>query len=127
MNKDKNILLLAYLGDAVYELYIRTYLTNKSIVKVNELNHLAKEYVSANSQSKFLKEMIENNFFKEDELDIIYRARNHKGSKHPKNASIITYKYATGLEALIGVLYLDKKNNRIEEIMEYIVGDKICL
>ncbi len=118
-----NVLALAYLGDAIYEIYIREYLLNKNIVKVKELQEEAIKYVSAKSQSEFLKKIIENNFLNEEEITIIKRARNHKSHKAPKGTNIITYKNSTGLEALIGYLYLNKKRNRIEEIMKYIVGD----
>ena len=118
-----NVLALAYLGDSIYEIYIREYLLNKNIVKVKELQEEAIKYVSAKSQSEFLKKIIENNFLNEEEIAIIKRARNHKSHKAPKGTNIITYKNSTGLEALIGYLYLNKKRNRIEEIMKYIVGD----
>ena len=117
-----NVLALAYLGDAIYEIYIREYLLNKNIVKVKELQEEAIKYVSAKSQSEFLKKIIENNFLNEEEIAMIKRARNHKSHKAPKGTNIITYKNSTGLEALIGYLYLNKKRNRIEEIMKYIVG-----
>lgn len=123
MNKDKNSLALAYLGDCVYEIYIREYLINKGISKVNDLQKEAVKYVSAKSQCKFLTKMIEENFLTEEELEIVYRARNHKTKSHPKNTDIITYKYATGLEALFGVLYLDKNISRIEELIKYILGE----
>ena len=119
--KNINVLALAYLGDAIYEIYIREYLLNKNIVK--ELQEEAIKYVSAKSQSEFLKKIIENKFLNEEEIAIIKRARNHKSHKAPKGTNIITYKNSTGLEALIGYLYLNKKRNRIEEIMKYIVGD----
>ena len=66
--------------------------------------------------------MMDNNFFSEEELNIIMCARNHKSNHRPKNCDIITYKYATGFEALIGYLYLEEKNDRIEEIINYIIG-----
>jgi len=86
-----NSLTLAYLGDAVYELYIRKYLIKKGIVKVNELQKAATSYVSAKSQSFYLEKMINDNFFEEEEKTIIKRARNHK-SHGNKNTDIITYK-----------------------------------
>lgn len=118
-----NVLALAYLGDAIYEIYIRKYLLSKNIVKVKDLQKESINYVSANSQSLFLKQMIENNFLTEEEIDIVLRARNHKGCRHPKNTDIITYKYATGLEALIGYLELNNKKDRIEQIMNFIIGE----
>ena len=120
---DINSLSLAYLGDAVYELYIRSYLLNKGNIKVKELQMMAVNYVSANAQSNFLDKMFENGFLTEEETDIIKRARNHKCHKSPKNTDIITYKKATGLEALIGYLYMNNNKMRIEKIMNYIVGE----
>lgn len=121
--KDMNVLTLAYLGDTIYERYVREYLVKKGIVKVKDLQSEAINYVSARSQSKFLKDMINQNFFNDEEISIIMRARNHKGCAHPKNTDIVTYKHATGLEALIGYLYLDDKQDRIDEIMKYIIGE----
>lgn len=116
----KNSLVLAYLGDSIYEVYIRKYLIDKGIVKVKELQSESIKYVSASSQSKFLKEMMDNNFFNEEELSIIITARNHKNNHKPKNCDILTYKYATGFEALIGYLYLKDNISRLEEIINYI-------
>lgn len=121
-----NILVLAYLGDSVYEIYIREYLIKKGIVKVKDLQSEAVNYVSARKQCEYLKKMLDNNFFNEEEKSIIMRARNHKGSAHPKNTDIVTYKHATGLEALVGYLYLERKKTRIDEIMKYIIGEEKC-
>ena len=118
-----NVLALAYLGDAIYEIYIREYLLNKNIVKVKELQEEAIKYVSAKSQSEFLKKIIESNFLNEEEIAMIKRARNHKSHKAPKGTNIITYKNSTGLEARIGYLYVNKKRNRIEERRKYSEGD----
>ena len=117
-----NVLVLAYMGDTVYEDYIRKYLINKGIGNVNDLQTAALNYVSAKSQAKFLTEMIDNNYLSEKELDIVKRARNYKTTSHPRSCDIITYKYATGLEALIGYLYLDGNIERVNEIMNFILG-----
>lgn len=116
-----NVLVLAYMGDTVYEDYIRKYLINKGIGNVNDLQTEALKYVSAINQAKFLTEMIDNDKLSEKELDIVKRARNYKTTSHPKSCDIITYKYATGLEALIGYLYLDNNIERINEIMNFII------
>ena len=121
MNKQINSLSLAYLGDAVYELYIRTYLLDSN-KKVGDLQKEAINYVSAKAQSSFLDKMIENTFLNEEEINIVKRARNHKSHSN-KSTDIITYKKSTGLEALIGYLKITNNNNRIKEIMKYIVGD----
>ena len=125
-NKDINVLVLAYLGDNVYEYYVRRFLINSKISNVNDLQKNAVNYVSAKNQAKFIQEMLNENFFDEEELSIIKRARNHKGVSHPKNCDIITYKYATALEALIGYLKLEGKEERIEIIMKKILGGSIC-
>lgn len=117
-----NVLVLAYLGDVVYELYIRNYLINKGINKVNDLQKEAVKYVSAKAQSDFLERMLKDNFLTDEEISIVKRARNHK-SHGTKSADIVTYKRSTGLEALIGYLSFIGFNGRIKEIMDYIVGD----
>ncbi len=123
---DINVLVLAYLGDNIYEYYVRRFLIEKKISNVNDLQKNAVTFVSAVNQAKYLDELLNNNFFSDEELSIIYRARNHKGGKHPKNCDVITYKYATALEALIGYLKLSNRENRIEEIMNIILGGSIC-
>jgi ribonuclease-3 family protein len=70
-NKDINVLALAYLGDSVYEIYIREYLIKKGIEKVKNLQEEAIKFVSAKSQASFLKKMIDENFFTEEELSIV--------------------------------------------------------
>ena len=117
-----NSLVLAYLGDAIYEVFIRKYLISKGITKVNELQKEATKYVSAKAQSDYLEKMINDNFLGEEEIRIVKRARNHK-SHGSKSFDIVTYKRSTGLEALIGYLELSNNKKRIEEIMNYIVGD----
>jgi len=121
-----NVLVLAYLGDNIYEYYVRRYLIEKKVANVNELQKSAVNYVSAVNQSRFLNSMVENNFLTSEELSVVKRARNHKTGSHPKNCDILTYKHATALEALIGYLEFLNNRNRIEEIMNYILGGNIC-
>lgn len=116
-----NVLVLAYLGDTIYENYVRRFLINKNIANVNDLQKESIKYVSAVNQAKFIKELIDEDFFTAEELNVIKRARNYKNNSHPKNCDIVTYKYATALEALIGYLDLSKNNKRIDEIMEKIL------
>ncbi len=120
MNKELNVLTLAYIGDSIYEVYIREYLIKQNIVKVKQLSETAKKYVSAKGQASYLKQLIDANFLTKEELDIAYRARNHK-SHASKSTDIITYKHSTSLEAIIGYLYLENKYDRIKEIMDRIV------
>ncbi len=117
-----NVLVLAYLGDTIYENYVRRFLINKGIGNVNDLQTESINYVSARAQAKFLTEFVEKDFFTEEELCVIKRARNYKSNSHPKNCDIITYKHATGLEALIGYLELLVRRDRISEIMKNILG-----
>lgn len=124
--KEINVLVLAYLGDTIYENYVRKYLISKGIAKVDDLQKSAVKYVSAKAQASYLHEMIDREFLLEEELNIVKRARNYKTTSHPKNCDIVTYKYATGLEALIGYLELDKKQERIDEIMNFILKSEIC-
>lgn len=119
-----NVLVLAYLGDTIYEDYIRKYLVGKKISNVNDLQKESVNYVSAINQAKFLQELMDDNFFTEEEINVIKRARNYKSNSHPKNCDIITYKHATALEALIGYLELSNKRARIDEIMENILCKK---
>lgn len=121
--KEINVLVLAYLGDTVYENYVRKYLINLGIANVNDLQKKAINYVSASNQAKFITQLLDNSFLTDEELDVFRRARNYKTTSHPKSCDIITYKYATGLEAIIGYLELMKKTERINEIMEFILGE----
>lgn len=120
--KNRNVLVLAYIGDAVYEIMVREYLINQSFDKVNELQKKSIEYVSARKQSEFVKKLLDNNFFTLEEIDIIKRARNHKSHSN-KSTDIITYKNATSLEAIIGYHYLNKNLERVKEIMSFILGE----
>ena len=120
--KNRNVLVLAYIGDAIYEIIVREYLINQSFDKVNELQKKSIEYVSARKQSEFIKKLLDNNFFTLEEIDIIKRARNHKSHSN-KSTDIITYKNATSLEAIIGYHYLNKNLERVKEIMSFILGE----
>ena len=116
-----NTLVLAYLGDTIYEDYIRRFLIKKGIGNVNDLQSESLKYVSAKGQSNYLEMMINDSFLTDEEIIIIKRARNNTSKSHPKNTDIVTYKRATGLEALIGYLDLSDNKKRIDEIMNYIL------
>jgi len=119
-----NIITLAYLGDAVYEVYVREHLIKNGIAKVEDLQKEAVKYVSAKSQCKILSYLIDNDLLTEMELDMVKRGRNYKRTSHPKNTDIITYKMSSGFEAMIGYLYINNDKYRLEEIMDYIFGGK---
>ena len=117
-----NVITLAYLGDAIYEVYIREYLIKNGIAKVEELQKESIKYVSAKSQSKILSYLMDNNLLTDLELDIVKRGRNYKRASHPKNTDIITYKMSSGFEAMIGYLYFNNDKERLNQIMNYILG-----
>lgn len=121
--KEINVLVLAYLGDTIYENYVRKYLIKSGIGNVNDLQGKAISFVSASSQAKFVTRMLDNDFLTDEEVEVFKRARNYKTTSYPKSCDIITYKFATGLEAVIGYLELENKRERIDEIMKFILGD----
>jgi len=117
----KSALVYAYIGDSIYESYVREYLINKNISKVKDLQKESLNYVSAVSQRRILEDLEKNNILNDKELEIIKWGRNAKGTK-AKHADIITYRYATALECLIGYLYLNDNKERINEIMNFILN-----
>lgn len=113
-------LVLAYLGDTVYETYIREHLIRQNTQrKVNDLHKLAIKYVKAKAQATIIHEI--ETELTEEESKIYKRGRNQKSNTSPKNADIIDYKHSTGFEALVGYLYL---NNEIERL-QYIINKGI--
>ena len=118
-----NALELAYICDAVYEVSIREHLLKKGIRKVNNLQKEAKKFVSAKGQFETLNKLFETQFLTQEELEVVKHARNYKSVSKPRNTDIITYKYATGFEALIGYLYITNIS-RLEELINKILEDK---
>ena len=105
----------AYIGDSVYEVYVRMHLVNNTNMKPHKLHVEATKFVKAKSQAETLKR-IENDLT-EKEKEIVKRGRNAENHHLPKNATVQEYMYATAFEALIGYLYLTKKFKRIKEIL----------
>ena len=109
-------LVLAYIGDGVYELYVRSKLIDEhSDMPPNKLHILATTHVKASAQSNAM--LLIEPILSEDELTIYKRGRNAKSATVPKNADVSEYRRATGFEALIGYLYLSEKEQRLNEIM----------
>ncbi len=109
-------LVLAYIGDSVFDVYIRTLLIKKEgNVSVHKLHKQSVEYVKAKAQSDIIHRITDS--LSQDELDIVKRGRNAKSGTIPKNADPIEYKYATGFEALVGYLYLKKDFKRLTDIL----------
>ena len=111
----------SFLGDAVFELLVREYAISKNIVKLNHLQDFTLNFVSAKRQAYFADMLVKNSILKENEIDILRRGRNIKTHKSPKNCDIVTYKYATGFEILIGFLYINDKN-RLNDVFNYIIS-----
>ena len=111
-------LQLAYIGDAVYELLIRTHLLSKGL-NVNELHKATIKYVKAKAQSDIIHRIDES--LSEEERTYVKKGRNAKSNTTPKNADLLDYKYATGFECLFGYLYLTNQDNRLDEIFKYII------
>jgi len=109
----------AYVGDAVYELYVRDYLIDTTNLKPNNLHKEAIKYVKAKAQAEILNNLQET--LTEKEQEIIRRTRNTQNHHLPKNANVHEYMYATALEGLIGYLYLTKQQDRLDELFEIIL------
>ena len=108
-------LALAYIGDAVYEIFIRTYVMNKGNAPVNKLHKASRDLVKAESQAKMY--MIIEQELTEEEKSILKRGRNAKSNSVPKNGDLGDYRHATGVEALIGYLYIQGNMDRIQELI----------
>ena len=108
-------LIWAYVGDSVYELFIRTYLTNTTKLKPHQLHIKSIQYVKAGAQAEILEGVMEH--LTEQEKEIVRRGRNAENHHLPKNASVQEYMYSTAFEALIGYLYLTKQDDRLREIL----------
>ena len=115
----------AYVGDSVYELYIRVYLANTTNLNPHRMHVESIKSVNAGSQAKEVKNLIEINFLTDDEKEIVRRGRNTQNHHLPKNASLEDYSYSTGFEALIGYLFLNKKEERIKEIIKKVIEEKL--
>lgn len=119
-------LVWAYMGDAVYEMYVREYVIGKGLCNNGLLHKKSIKFVSAKAQCAILKEL--ELFLTEEEKDIARRGRNSNPHSTAKNADIIEYKYATGFEALVGFLHLSEQKERLEEILTKCVEivEKLC-
>ena len=110
-----NPIVLAFVGDAVYTLYVRKKLTVQTDFKAGEMQKLSINEVNANAQALFVKDIMD--ILTEEELGVFKRARNAKKSTKAKHASVIDYNMATGFEAVLGFLYLTGQNERLNLIL----------
>jgi len=113
--REYDIKALAYIGDVVYEKYIREHLVRDSTQQVNKLHKKAIKYVSAKAQSAIFS--IIQKEITEEENNIFKRGRNADANTVPKNTDVVTYKIATGFESLLGYLYMGNNNDRLEYLI----------
>lgn len=111
-------LVWAYIGDAVYEEYIRNHLVMHNRYKPHKLHIESTKFVKASAQAEILRQI--EPMLTEEELDIVRRGRNAKNHHLPKNASVQDYMNATAFEGLIGYLHLTKQKDRLKEILKEI-------
>ena len=109
-------LTLAYIGDAIYELVIRTILVEKGNTQVNKLHKRASRLVKASAQSAMIEKL--KPYLTEEEMSVFKRGRNAKAATMAKNATMSDYRRATGFEALMGYLYLTEQWERMLELMK---------
>ena len=110
-------LVLAYIGDAYYEMIVRTHVVSAGNMQVEKLHRKVTGLVRASSQAAIARYYVDTEEFTEEELAVFKRGRNSKSHTMPKNAEPADYRRATGLEAVIGYLYLEGQNKRAEELI----------
>ena len=115
-----NGLSLAYIGDAYFEIMVRGYLLEQGFTKVNELHKYAINFTSGASQARFIDNFIKDNILTEQEIEVYKKGRN-SATSHRKNLSGAEYQKATGFESLIGYLYIEKNEKRLEELFDLII------
>lgn len=116
-----NGLTLAYIGDAVYETYVRKHMISLGYTKVNALHKHVIKYTSGGAQAKLIHILINEGILTEEEISVYKRGRNSSVNTSRKNISLAEYLDATGFEALIGFLYLSDNIARLEEIISIIL------
>ena len=110
-------LVLAYIGDAYYEMVVRTHVVSEGNMQVEKLHKKVTSMVRASSQATIARHYVDTEEFTEDELAVFKRGRNSKSHTMPKNADPADYRRATGLEAVIGYLYMEGRGRRAEELI----------
>lgn len=113
-----NPLTLAYVGDAVLELYVRKHLIGLGLTRPNDLHQKAIRYVSADGQANALRNLVASGSLDQEEEGVVRRGRNAKSGSVPKNTDVQTYRYGTAFEALIGFHHLNKNEERTRQIIE---------
>jgi ribonuclease-3 family protein len=109
---------LAFIGDAVLALVVKEHLINEGYTKSKELQQLSEQYLSANAQAGFAKYLLEIDYFNAEEHAIFLKGRNHKSATIPKNSDVVSYRLASGLEAVFGYYHLNTKVLELNRIWE---------
>jgi len=115
-----NTTVLSWLGDAVYELFIRKYLSDSGKVHADRLHRAAVRFVRASAQAEVIKLIFDG--LSEDEQRLVKRARNRKPKTMPKNAEPGDYKWATAFEALLGYYYITEQEDRLEKTVHVAIN-----
>ena len=113
---------LAYVGDAIYELKIREHILKKGYQDVNILHKFAVKFTSGESQALIVDYLIKNEVLTDEEISYFKRGRNSSHSKNRRSISVISYKKATGFEAMIGYLYLSNQTERLNFLLELVIN-----
>lgn len=113
--------MLAFVGDAILSLQVRTYLVKQGINQAKVLQKMSVEFVCAKTQAQFMFYLLEQSYLTETELTIYRRGRNFKVESRPKNTDVVTYRQASGLEALWGYWYLTDNQTRLAELFTLLV------
>lgn len=119
--KQLSSVVLAYIGDAVYELYVRKYLMNNGQMKTQHLHQQAVEFVSGKAQAAIVLSWLETGYLTEEETRVVKRGRNTKSLSVPRNIDVQSYRYSTGFEALIGYHHLLKNEQRLNELLAHAI------
>lgn len=116
-----NGIALAYMGDAIYEVYIRRHLLEEGLTKPTKLHHTATHFVSAKAQAFLIEKMQEQELLSATEEEFFKRGRNAKSHTSAKNTAIMTYRISTGFEALFGYLYLSGQEERLDQLAQWCI------
>lgn len=116
-----NGIALAYIGDAVWEVFVREHLLELGLTKPNKLQHTATHYVSAKAQAFLISQMEEQEYLTEEEWTFFKKGRNAKSHTSAKNTAVMTYRISTGFEALFGYLYTSEQDTRLAELAHWCI------
>lgn len=116
-----NGLALAYVGDAVYETYIRQHLVAQGHTRPSQLHRLSTHYVSAKAQARLIQKMLDEKMLNEEEESFYRRGRNSKSQTSAKNTEIKSYRMSTGFESVMGYLHLTKQEERVEQLVQWCI------